>query len=125
MLHNNALNIGLKMSDVKLPKIEVDIKTIDTKYKGNEKDKQISESCVLSYLGQRGYAGFINKDLNDSITIKRNAVPLLVFYTSPIKCFAHSILESDCIKCRLVNIIQCFQCCVKVISLTVIYPWCQ
>ena len=32
MLHNNALNIGLKMSDVKLPKIEVQINDGDTKY---------------------------------------------------------------------------------------------
>ena len=80
MLHNNALNIGLKMSDVKLPKIEVDVKAIDTKYRAYEKYKQISESCILAYLGQRGYAGFINKDLNEPITIKRNATPLLSYY---------------------------------------------
>lgn len=80
MLHNNALNIGLRMSDVKLPKIEINIKAIDTKYKASNKDRQISESCVLAYLGQRGYAGFINKGLNEPITIKRNATPLLAYY---------------------------------------------
>jgi hypothetical protein len=42
--------------------------------------KQISESCVLSYLGQRGYAGFVGKAYHDPLTIKRNAIPLLAYY---------------------------------------------
>ena len=74
MLHNNALNIGLKMSDVKLPKIEVNIKAIDTIYDGYQDDKQISTSCVLSYLGQRGYAGYVNRESGVTINIKRNGV---------------------------------------------------
>lgn len=81
MLHNNALNIGLKMSDVKLPKIEVQINDSDTKYiLITPKDQQISESCVLAYLGQRGYAGYIDRTLSNPLTIKRNAVPLLAYY---------------------------------------------
>ena len=80
MLHNNALNIGLKMSDVKLPKIEVDIKDIDTSYYEESYDKQISESCVLAYLGQRGYAGYVNNGLGQITSIKRNGVPLLAYY---------------------------------------------
>ena len=80
MLHNNALNIGLKMSDVKLPKIEVDIKDVDTSYYEESYDKQISKSCVLAYLGQRGYAGMIERSLQNPITIKRNGVPLLAYY---------------------------------------------
>ena len=40
----------------------------------------ISESCVLAYLGQRGYAGYVERAINDPITIKRNAVPLLEYY---------------------------------------------
>ena len=81
MLHNNALNIGLKMSDVKLPKIEVQINDVDAKYTtGTSGSGQISESCVLAYLGQRGYAGYIDKSISDPITIKRNAVPLLAYY---------------------------------------------
>lgn len=80
MLHNNALNIGLKMSDVKLPKIEVDIRRIDTNYYDNTGDKQISESCVLAYLGQRGYAGYVPNNLDEKLSIKRNAVPLLAYY---------------------------------------------
>lgn len=80
MLHNNALNIGLKMSDVKLPKIEVAIKDIDTSYYEKSYDKQISESCVLAYLGQRGYAGYVNNGLGQITNIKRNGVPLLAYY---------------------------------------------
>lgn len=81
MLHNNALNIGLKMSDVKLPKIEVQINDSDTKYISIvPKDTQISESCVLAYLGQRGYAGYIDRPIKNPLTIKRNAVPLLAYY---------------------------------------------
>lgn len=80
MLHNNALNIGLKMSDVKLPKIEVELSDVDTEYYESTTKTQISESCVLSYLGQRGYAGYIGRPYSDPLTIKRNAVPLLAYY---------------------------------------------
>ena len=81
MLHNNALNIGLKMSDVKLPKIEVQVNDTDTSFdKTALKDRQISESCVLAYLGQRGYAGVIQRTRENPLTIKRNAVPLLAYY---------------------------------------------
>ena len=81
MLHNNALNIGLKMSDVKLPKIEVEINETDVSYNGiAKKDRQISESCVLAYLGQRGYAGMISSSISNPLKIKRNAVPLLTYY---------------------------------------------
>lgn len=73
MLHNNALNIGLKMSDVKLPKLEVLLSDVDN-------GSQISESCVLAYLGQRGYAGVINKTLTEGIEIKRNITALLGYY---------------------------------------------
>jgi hypothetical protein len=79
MLHNNALNIGLKMSDVKLPKIETFINITDTYYEGTQRP-QISESCVLAYLGQRGYAGYINSSLTNNISIKRNGVPLIAYY---------------------------------------------
>ena len=81
MLHNNALNIGLKMSDVKLPKLEVQLSDIDTLANNAAiKDSQISESCILAYLGQRGYAGFIDKPISNPLTIKRNATPLLAYY---------------------------------------------
>lgn len=81
LLHNNALNIGLKMSDVKLPKIEVDINDTDTSFNKSTKiDRQISESCVLAYLGQRGYAGLVDRTNENPAKIKKNAVPLLAYY---------------------------------------------
>ena len=81
MLHNNALNIGLKMSDVKLPKIEVQINDTDaTADLKMNRNTQIAESCILAYLGQRGYAGYIDRAINNPLTTKRNAVPLLAYY---------------------------------------------
>ena len=81
MLHNNALNIGLKMNDVKLPKIEVQLSNADSGYlEGKTKQEQISTSCILAYLGQRGYAGEIGPNINSTLTVKRNATPLLAYY---------------------------------------------
>lgn len=81
MLHNNALNIGLKMSDVKLPKIEVQVNNTDTSFNtSTKKDRQISQSCVLAYLGQRGYAGLVDRTNENPVTIKKNAIPLLAYY---------------------------------------------
>ena len=69
------------MSDVKLPKIEVELSDIDTlANNASTKDRQISESCILAYLGQRGYAGFVDKAISDPLKIKRNATPLLAYY---------------------------------------------
>ena len=79
MLHNNALNIGLKMIDVKLPKLEVLLSDVDNGFP-TEGRNQISESCVLAYLGQRGYAGVINKTITEGVTIKRNVTALLTYY---------------------------------------------
>ena len=57
LLHNNTLGIGLKMSQVKLPKIAV---TLDGHYdiatKSTGEFTQINPSCLLSYLGIKGYA---------------------------------------------------------------------
>ena len=78
MLHNNALNIGLDMSKVKLPKMQVSISgntgaphwkpTDDNEY------SQISPSCVLSYLGIKGFG--YNKTTSVQ-NFNYNAVPLL------------------------------------------------
>lgn len=79
LLHNNALNIGLNMKDVKLPKLEVQVNITDAQYQ-NQEPNQISPSSVLAYLGQRGYAGFINGNINNPTTIKRNATALIAYY---------------------------------------------
>ena len=78
-LHNNALNIGLDIKQVKLPKISVNIWDADGKPGLYEPD-QINPSCVLAYLGQRGYAGYINAKSASGIEVKKNAVPLLAYY---------------------------------------------
>lgn len=70
MLHNNALNIGLDMSKVKLPTITNTVGTNDTPDE-NEPWRQISPSCILAYLGLRGFG--INK------TVAWNATPLLAY----------------------------------------------
>nr|DAG74704.1 MAG TPA: Major capsid protein [Microviridae sp.] len=79
MLHNNALNVGLNMKEVKLPKLETEISIIDAQYEGQE-PKQISTSCVLAYLGQRGYAGRVEGNLANPANIKRNATALIAYY---------------------------------------------
>ena len=57
LLHNNALGIGLKMSQVKLPKIKIDLNGAhDMATMGEGEFTQINPSSLLSYLGIKGYA---------------------------------------------------------------------
>lgn len=79
MLHNNALKIGMNMKEVKLPKLEVNLSVFDNK-PSETKNNQISESCVLAYLGQRGYAGLIERNIENPATIRRNCTALLAYY---------------------------------------------
>ena len=75
MLHNNALNIGLDMSKVLLPEYEVIVgKSMSPT--SNNPWSQIHPSCVLAYLGQRGYRA---STLATTTTTSRNAVPLLAY----------------------------------------------
>lgn len=75
LLHNNALNIGLDMKKVKLPKAVIKISDIDW----TEEGKQISSSNLACYLGLRGFAGKIEVS-QGSGSIKKNAVPLIAYY---------------------------------------------
>ena len=75
MLHNNALNIGLDMSKVLLPEYKVIVGKSMSPTSSNPWS-QIHPSCVLAYLGQRGYRA---STLADTTTISRNAVPLLAY----------------------------------------------
>ena len=59
MLHNNALNIGMKMSEVKLPKITA-----------ASEDTEYNPSSLLSYLGVKGQKA--QQDIN--------AVPIMAYY---------------------------------------------
>ena len=53
-LHNNALGIGMKMQDVKLPTMTLRINNIDFTKDGNPNAQQISQDSLLAYLGIRG-----------------------------------------------------------------------
>ena len=76
MLHNNTLGIGLDMKKVKLPQMEVTLKTQDLPTLENgviPQNKQISQSSLLAYLGLRGWGGKAGK-------VQKNAVPLLSYW---------------------------------------------
>lgn len=74
MLHNNALNVGMDMSKVKLPAIKIKLTKDD-----NATDSThltFSSSSILAYLGVRGFANV----LTEKETIIPNAVPLLAYW---------------------------------------------
>lgn len=52
-LHNNALGVGLKMQDIKLPMIKTLVPNINFN-KPNPNAQQLSQDCLLTYLGIRG-----------------------------------------------------------------------
>ena len=83
-LHNNALGIGLNMSQIKFPKLQVTIKRgtsanqlIDQPSQTNEWS-QINPSSILSYLGIKGY-GQLKPDAT-SATVKKNATSILAYW---------------------------------------------
>ena len=90
MLHNNALNIGLNMETVKLPKL---VRTIydnstDTPTEDNPWT-QINPSCLLAYLGNRGWGTYDSVNNPQPEGYQRfvyNAVPLLSYFDI-FKCF--------------------------------------
>lgn len=73
MLHNNALNVGLDMSKVKLPVYQTKMGVL---YQTTNPTKQISPSCILAYLGQRGYGA---GKAGSNIIKSTNATPLLAY----------------------------------------------
>lgn len=78
LLHNNALGIGLKMSQVKLPKIEISLERLkDAATPSMGEFTQINPSCLLSYLGLKGYA---NPSNNIATKIKKNITAGLAYW---------------------------------------------
>lgn len=81
LLHNNSLNIGLNMSQVKLPQIKIKSKKQqDQEYlEGTKKTilKQINPSCLLTYLGIRGILGEESVGLD---TYQKNATALITYF---------------------------------------------
>lgn len=78
-LHNNRTKIGLNISDIKLPQIEVEInKNYDLPTPENQW-RQIHPSCLLAYLGIRGY-GINATTTGEDVAIQKMAIPLLGYY---------------------------------------------
>ncbi|UPW41696.1 major capsid protein [Peromfec virus RodF8_19] len=76
LLHNNALNIGLDISKVKLPIYQVELTSKDSYKYGTTDITQINPSCLLAYLGNRGYRGTISS----TVLAKKMAVPLASYW---------------------------------------------
>lgn len=77
-LHNNRTKIGLNMAKVKLPQIKV---TLNSQYDlvntEEEQWNQVNPSCLLAYLGIRGFANMIS---TSSKIVSKNALPILAYY---------------------------------------------
>lgn len=77
-LHNNRTKIGLDMSQIKLPIIEINL---NKSYGDNPTPKnqwtQINPSCLLAYLGIKGYGSMANIATKKA---NKNGVPLLMYY---------------------------------------------
>lgn len=75
-LHNNRTKIGLDMSQVKIPQLNVDLKDTDNP-KPEDEWTQVNPSCLLAYLGIRGYGSLIGVKTKK---VEKNAVPLIGYY---------------------------------------------
>lgn len=77
-LHNNRTKIGLNMAKVKLPQINATLNsTYDTIKEEEEQWNQVNPSCLLAYLGIRGFA---NMEGVSTKNISKNALPILAYY---------------------------------------------
>lgn len=77
-LHNNRTKIGLNMAQVKLPQIKVTLKNNQDAITTEEEQwNQVNPSCLLAYLGIRGFANITEPS---SKTVTKNALPILAYY---------------------------------------------
>lgn len=77
-LHNNRTKIGLNMAQVKLPQIKVNLNSqYDTITTEEEQWNQVNPSCLLAYLGIRGFANMAGPN---SKIVAKNALPILAYY---------------------------------------------
>nr|DAV53282.1 MAG TPA: Major capsid protein [Microviridae sp.] len=77
-LHNNRTKIGLNMTQVKLPQINVTLNSqYDTITTEEEQWNQVNPSCLLAYLGIRGFANMVGAT---SKNVSKNALPILAYY---------------------------------------------
>ena len=78
-LHNNRTKIGLNMSDIKLPQLSINIKKTTDNPTPDNQWSQINPSCLLAYLGIRGYA-YNATTSSQEIVAKKMAVPFLGYF---------------------------------------------
>lgn len=76
VLHNNKMGIGLKMTQAKLPKLNIQLKSTDNPTKENQ-NSQINPSCLLSYLGLKGYG---KTESTSEITVLKNITAGLAYW---------------------------------------------
>lgn len=77
-LHNNRTKIGLNMEQVKLPQMKVKLNQLWDAPSNDEKQWiQVNPSCLLAYLGIRGYA---NPKKAGDIAVSKNALPILTYF---------------------------------------------
>nr|DAE73390.1 MAG TPA: Major capsid protein [Microviridae sp.] len=77
-LHNNRTKIGLNMAQVKLPQIYVTLNSqYDTITTEEEQWNQVNPSCLLAYLGIRGFANMAGTNAKKT---SKNALPILAYY---------------------------------------------
>lgn len=78
-LHNNRLGIGLNMNQIKLPQLKVNLSKLnDQPGEDNLQWSQVNPSCLLSYLGIKGYGGFKTGVTNT--VARKNAIKLLGYW---------------------------------------------
>lgn len=82
LLHNNMLNIGLNMSQVKLPKVTLSTTVLNPNtFTGNTENSQIANDSLIKYLGLSGLGDWgIWTSNEEKIERKINAVPILAYY---------------------------------------------
>lgn len=77
-LHNNKLNVGLNMSEIKFPTMTLQAAMVTDQSDEPVDIQQINPSSILAYLGIRGVAGY---DLGETfVTRNFNALGLLMYW---------------------------------------------
>ena len=79
LLHNNAINIGMDMSQVLIPKMYLSYnagKKINSNL--SYSTRQINPSSLVSYMGYNG-AGHVEEDYDFTVYRELNAIPFLAY----------------------------------------------
>ena len=82
LLHNNMTKIGMNMSAVKLPKVQLTTRAINIERIATQiNNSQIATDSLINYLGLRGIADYYPFNGTTQIVSRKfNAVPILAYY---------------------------------------------